>query len=74
MTAFKYLGRAMKAGDDDWLAVAGNLKKVRKSWGWMLRILNREGSDPKVSGNLYKAVVQAVLIFGGRDMGPDLLY
>ena len=30
---FKYLGRAMTAGDDDWPAVTGNLSKERKSWG-----------------------------------------
>ena len=31
-TKFKYLGRVMTVGDDDWLAVAGNLEKARKSW------------------------------------------
>ena len=31
--SFKYLGRIMTAGDDDWLAVLGNLGKARKSWG-----------------------------------------
>ena len=31
MTAFRYLGRVMMAGDDDWTAVVGNLQKVRKS-------------------------------------------
>ena len=30
--SFKYLGRVMTAGDDDWPAVAGNLKKARRSW------------------------------------------
>ena len=30
---FTYLGRVMTAGDDDWPAVAGNLKKARRSWG-----------------------------------------
>ena len=33
MTAFRYLRRVLTAGDDDWLAVAGNLGKARKSWG-----------------------------------------
>ena len=28
---FKYLGRILTEGDDDWPAVAGNLAKVRKS-------------------------------------------
>ena len=29
--SFKYLGRILTAGDDDWSAVAGNLGKARKS-------------------------------------------
>ena len=61
---FKYLGRVITAGDYDWPAVAGNLVKARKSWGWMSRILIREGADKRVSGNFFKAVVQAVLLFG----------
>ena len=31
--SFKYLGRILTAGDDNWPAVAGNLGKARKSWG-----------------------------------------
>ena len=30
------------------------------------RILIREGADPKVSGNFYKTVAQAVLLFGAE--------
>ena len=30
---FKYLGRILTEGDDDWPEVAGNLVKARKSWG-----------------------------------------
>ena len=33
VTAFKFLGRVMTTGDDDWPAVVGNLHKARKSWG-----------------------------------------
>ena len=38
VTEFKYLGRVITPGDDDWPAVAGNLQKARKSWGSMLQI------------------------------------
>ena len=31
VTSFKYLGRILTEGDDDWPAVAGNLGKARKS-------------------------------------------
>ena len=64
VSTFKYLGRVMTAGDDYWLAVAGNLVKARKIWGSLLRILSREGVDKRVSGNVFKAVMQAVLLFG----------
>ena len=60
---FRYLGRVLPAVDNDWLAVVGNLGKSRKSWGWLFRILSWEGAYPKVSGNFYKAVAQAVLLF-----------
>ena len=33
VTEFKYLGRVLTAGDNDWLAVVGNLGKARRSWG-----------------------------------------
>ena len=38
VTEFKYLGRVIMPGDDDWPAVAGNLQRARKSWGRMLQI------------------------------------
>ena len=66
VSAFRYLGRVLTAGDDDWLLVVGNLGKAQKSWGRLSRILGREGEDPKVFGNFYKAVAQAVLLFGAE--------
>ena len=56
----------MTAGDENWPALAGNLQKSRKSWWRMSRILIREGLHPKVLGHLFKAVVQAVLLFGSE--------
>ena len=63
MITFKYLGRVMTTGDDAWPVVVGNLQKVRKSSGQLLRILSREGADPKVLGHFFKVVTQAVLLF-----------
>ena len=40
--------------------------KVQKSWGRLTRILSREGSDKRVSGTFFKAVVQQVLLFGAE--------
>ena len=66
VTTFKYLGRLMTAGDDDWPEVAVNLVKSWKSWGRQSRIVSREGADKRVPGNFFKAVVQAVLLFGAE--------
>ena len=64
VTAFKYLGRVMTTRDDNWPAVAGNLRKSWKSCTRMTRILGQEGADPRISGLFFKAVIQAVLLFG----------
>ena len=53
VTRFTYLGRVMTAGDDDWPEVAGNLKKARKSWGRLRRILGREGATARISGAFF---------------------
>ena len=63
---FKYLGRVMKAGDEDWPEVVGNLVKSQKSWGRLLQILSGEGAEKRVSGNFFKAVVKTVLLFGAE--------
>ena len=47
---FKYLGRVLTEGEDDWPEVAGNLVKSRKSWGRLQGILSREGATKRVSG------------------------
>ena len=56
----------MTAGDEDWPAVVGNLSKARKSWGSLLWILCWEGANARVSGKVFKVVVQAVLLFGAE--------
>ena len=70
MMAFKYLGQVMMAGDGDWPAVVGNLRKARKSWGRLSRILSREGADTKVSGHFYSSDAGGVVVWGG-DMGAN---
>ena len=67
VTEFQYLGRMMTNTDEDWPAVAGNLRKAQVSWGRLARILGREGADPKVSRNFYIAVTQQVILFGAES-------
>ena len=63
MVAFKYLGLILAVKDYDWPVVLVNLQKARKKWAWMSRILGREGEDAWMSGNLFKEVMQDVLLF-----------
>ena len=48
VSEFKYLGRILTVTDDDWSAVIENLRKARRSWGRLTRVLSREGAYPKV--------------------------
>ena len=66
VTEFKYLGRILMATDDDWPALVGNIGKARRSRGSLLRVLGREGADPKVSRAFYIALTQSVLLFGSE--------
>ena len=54
----------MAASDEDCPAVVGNLYKARKIWACLLRIMGREGGNPRVSGMFSKAIVHAVLLLG----------
>ena len=74
VSEFKYLGRVLTASDDDWTAVVGNSSNSRKRWTRMLRILGREGADPQTLEFVYKAVVQATLLFGAESwaMSPRI--
>ena len=56
---FKYLGRLLAMDDVDMQAVRANLKKARKSWRMLSRLLRSE--------KFYKAVVQAVLLYGSES-------
>ena len=69
-TSFKYLGRVLTAGDDDWISVVGNLKKVQTSWARLTRILVQEGENMRVSGMFFNAVVHVVLIFWSETWLP----
>ena len=66
VTAFKYLGRVLTAGGDNCILMVCNLGESRNIWGRLLRILSLERADLKVSGYFYKAVSQAVLLFGAE--------
>ena len=63
---FKYLGRLLSYDDDDAQAILGNLRKARKCWARISKVLRAENASPRVSGMFYRATVQAVLLFGSE--------
>ena len=66
VTSFKYLGWVISAVDNYWTAVVGNLSKARVVWRRLTRILIRKGAAPQVSGFLFKAMVQSVILFSAE--------
>lgn len=63
---FKYLGRMFDGYNSDWLAVWKNVQKAREKWALISRPLVRTGVEPRVVGMFYKAITQAVLLYGSE--------
>ena len=66
VTSFKYLGRVILATDDDWPAVVRNLAQAKTVLRRVSHITSMEGLTPWVSGFFFKAMIQAVLLFGAE--------
>ena len=62
--AFPYLGRKIAYNKIDWAAVYLNLRKARRRWGMLLRVLERTGATVREQGAMYKAVEHSVLLYG----------
>ena len=52
--------------DNDVQAVRAQLRKARRVWMRVGNVLRGENASPKVCGMFYRAVVQAVLLFGSE--------
>ena len=66
VTTFRYLGRPLDQTDDDWPSVQRNIMRTRSVWGILGILLQHEGAEPRVSAIFYRAVVQAVLLYGSE--------
>jgi hypothetical protein len=64
---FKYLGRYFTSTDSDWPTLYKNLQKARAKWAIIAKVLVRDNATPRVSGMFYKAVVQAILLYGSES-------
>ena len=63
VTPLKYLGRVISTVDNNWPAVVRNLRRARKNWAWLTRVLISEGADAQTSGHIYLSVVQSVMLY-----------
>jgi hypothetical protein len=63
---FKYLGRMMAQDDNDVQAMQHQLRKARGTWACIGQVLRSENVTPRVAAKFYKAVVQAVLLYGSK--------
>ena len=63
---FKYLGRLLAQDDDDIQTIRAQLQKARATWARVGQVLRAENVPPRVAAKFYKAVVQAVLLYGSE--------
>lgn len=63
---FKYLGRIIAEDDSDEAAIDNQLQRARLKWRRFLHILYARGMASRIAGYLYKAVVQAVFLYGSE--------
>ncbi len=70
-----YLGRTKATNNSDWLAMFRNLKKAKMKWGQICRPLIKTGVRMRMVGLFYKAIVQAILLYGSETwvITPDML-
>ena len=59
-----YLLLFLHRSDEGWPEVCRNIRRARQVWGHLGTFLIRKGTDPIVSAKFYRALVQAVLLFG----------
>ena len=64
---FRYLGRILDQDDDDTYALMRQLDRARAQWGRIGSVLRCEGVKPRTMGYFYKAIVQAVLLYGSES-------
>jgi hypothetical protein len=63
---FKYLGCLLVRDDDDAQAIRQQLQKARGVWARVGQVLRGENATPWVATKFYKAVIQAILLYGSK--------
>jgi hypothetical protein len=63
---FKYLGCLLAQDDDDAQAIWQQMRKARGVWAQVGQVLRGENVMPWVAATFYKAVIQAILLYGSK--------
>jgi hypothetical protein len=63
---FRYLGRMMAQDDNNVQAVRHQMRKAWGTWARVGQVLRSKNTTPRVAAKFYKAVVQAVLLYGSK--------
>lgn len=63
---FKYIGRMMTDTNDDWLTILFNIKKDRKRWACISKLLRCFKISRTYASTYYKVVVLTVLLYGSE--------
>ena len=66
-TQFKYLGRILEEKDDDNYAIDRQLSRAKAKWARVGKLLSATTTNPRVRGYFYKAILQAVLLYGSES-------
>jgi len=66
VTQFRYLGRILEENNADTHASSPQLARARMKWNRIGRVLRSEGMKPRAMGYFYKAIVQAILLYGSE--------
>lgn len=60
------MGSIVACNDSDWPSLCWNLKRARAKWGMLSRLLEKNGVSKKAKGMFHEAVVQSILLHGGK--------
>ena len=71
MEVFKYLGRLLAQDDDDIKAICTQVRKARATWTCVGQVLWSKNAPPPPR-KFYKAIVQAMLLYGSKTFGFPL--
>ena len=63
---FLYLGQTITYNNSDWAAVYLNLRKARRRWGIIARVLKSIGETVRSWRAMYKEVTQLVMLYGSK--------